>query len=554
MRQYINKCFNILNSQGIGLLLRRMHAHLKRRLADKKYVSRVILPSIEEMKGQSSHITEDGVLFSIIVPIYNTPVAYLRDMIRSCCEQTYGQWELCIVDGSDSIYEFLESFLKKAMASEPRIRYKRLNQNRGIAENTNIAFEMAKGDYFVLLDHDDMLHPAALYEYAKAIKKWGADFIYCDEAVFKEEISNVLAFHFKPDFSPDSLRGNNYICHLIAFSRGLYNITGGMRKEYDGAQDYDMVFRLTEQAKRIMHIPRVLYFWRSHSQSVAESIDAKQYAVIAGKRAVESHMERCALSGEVISSQVSPTIYKVRYDLLTNALISIVVWKQGVRGGSDKCLDFLKNKLVYSDYEIIIADVTWNISQAVKDCRGEYILFLDDDLEIISSDILEQMLMFAQRDDVGCVGAKIYNQKEMVYHGGIVFDRNELRYGNFHYGYPQDDMGYMGRLLYAQNFSAVSEKCMMISRENLERAGGNTEGCGIENYGLSLCAKLRQMDKLVVWTPDAEVICRNKSRVWHKGKRLLEMQGNQMIWGDDPYFNCNLECVSGAIIARCRQR
>jgi Glycosyltransferases, probably involved in cell wall biogenesis len=582
MRQYITKCMNILNAQGIVAFNRRFCAHIKRKIADKKYFKQEVLPSLCAVGEDNDRVRQFPPFFSIIVPLYNTPISYLIDMVRSCCSQVYRNWELWIVDGSDSDHEMIKEYMEKLVVSDRRIRYQKIEKNRGIAENTNIALKMAKGEYFLLLDHDDMLHPRALYEYAEVIQRQEADFVYCDEMVFRGKIKNIIAFHFKPDFAIDNLRGNNYICHLAAFSRNLYEKAGGMRKEYDGAQDYDLILRLAEQAENIIHIPRILYFWRSHGQSVAGNMDAKKYAVMAGKRAVESHLERCHLTGTVHCSEAAPGFYQVKYDILESAMISIVVWKKEGMSGFGEWLAAVTRKLSYPNYEFVVicsaeegAEFVWEqetkhlvrvasqsgngeegarmLNKTAKVCRGEYLFFLDSEIEILSSDCLEQMLMYVQREDVGCAGAKIYHENGTVYHGGIVFDRKKRHYNYFHYGYGKDDVGYMGRLVYAQNFMAVSTDCMLISKETFWRVGGFSEMYSIKNCGIDLCRKLRQINQLIVWTPHAEMIRHDRGARDGRMKytdisrfRVLE-DVDEM---EDPYYNKNLECQFGAIIAK----
>ena len=267
-----------------------------------------------EREAQAKDCGEDAPVFSIAVPVYNTPEAFLREMIRSVKAQSWPGWELLLADGSDAEHAGVRAVCEAEAAGYSRIRYRKLESNGGISENSNAALEMASGDYIVLLDHDDLLVPSALWEVARAIRETGADFLYSDEAVFASpDPRKITEIHRKAEYSQEALLRSNYICHLTAFRRDLLRKTGGFRKEYDGSQDHDLFLRLTDAADRVEHIPKALYFWRSHEGSVAGSIGAKQYAVDAGIRAVRDFLlERRGVRAEVKSSEECATIYEIR--------------------------------------------------------------------------------------------------------------------------------------------------------------------------------------------------------------------------------------------------
>ena len=258
--------------------------------------------------------------FSILVPLYNTPIRFLRKMIASVQAQTYANWELCLADGSDSRHSRVGRIMHRMAQRDARIVYQKLEKNGGISENTNACLDMASGDYIALFDHDDLLHPAALYEVMCELQKSNADFIYTDEMIFKSpRLRNVVSIHYKPDYSPDTLLGFNYICHLSVFSRTLLDRVGRFDSRYDGAQDHDLILRLTEQAEHIVHIPKVLYYWRAHSRSTASGADKKNYAAQAGCDAVTAAIERAGRRATVESAcRELPTLFRIRYELQQN--------------------------------------------------------------------------------------------------------------------------------------------------------------------------------------------------------------------------------------------
>ncbi len=271
-------------------LMRKVRSKIQERKNMKRHGT-ASFPTPEEAKAQRETVFEHKVKFSILVPLYNTPEKFLTDMLDSVKNQTYENWELCLADGSDHEHAYVGEICAKYKAEDSRIVYHVLDHNYGISGNTNECLKLASGDYIGLFDHDDILHPAALFEYAKAINETGADYIYCDEITFEgDSIDHMIVLHFKPDFAIDNLRGNNYICHFSAFSRELLDEAGVFRSAYDGSQDHDMILRLTTKARKVYHVPKALYYWRSHKASVAQDINAKTYAVDAAKRAVHDHI------------------------------------------------------------------------------------------------------------------------------------------------------------------------------------------------------------------------------------------------------------------------
>lgn len=516
-------------------------------------------------------------------------------MIESVRAQTYADWELCMADGSDAKHGEVERVCREYAEKDSRIRYRSLEENRGISGNTNACLEMVTGDYIGLFDHDDLLHPAALHEVMRAIEDTGADFIYTDEAVFTGAGRRITSVHFKPDYAPDNLRANNYICHFSVFSAALLKKAGMLRPEYDGSQDHDLVLRLTEQAACIAHIPEILYFWRAHIGSVAQDIASKGYAAEAGKRAVEAGISRAGFSAKVSSSAVFPAIYQIEYELVSRPRMSILLpVRESARARA--CLASVLKNSSYPNYEIcLIVDeggaedifALFQSNRAVRVCRvpanclyparvnlaarqavGEYLIFLDENVEIITPDWMEQLLMYTQRKDVAAVGPILYTEDNRIKDCGLILGYGwEGVAGNPFEGLPKGTIGYMGRLAYAQNCSAISTACMMVRADLFLTAGGMDERFSDQYCGMDLCLKLQEKGYLIVWTPYAEMRCKTKEKKKsrhetekQKTKRKAERELFCSRWqkaleAGDPYYNPNFSLTPPgfSVVPRIKQ-
>ena len=493
------------------------------------------LRSKEELKKERETKFSKNIKFSILVPLYNTPQNFLKEMIDSVVAQTYGNWELCLADGSDDKHKEVETICRKYAKKDARIVYKRLEKNMGISGNTNACMDMATGDYIALFDHDDLLHPSALYENMKVIEGENADFIYTDELTFEGNLEHVITKHFKPDFCIDNLRANNYICHFTVFKASLLEKSGKFNHEYDGSQDHDMILRLTEQAQHIVHIPKILYFWRSHPNSVAADINSKTYAIDAGKRAVKAHVLRNGMDAEVESSPAFPTIYRIKYKLDKNSKVSIIIPNCNHKDDLERCINSIRNKSTYENYEILIVEnnsteseifdyyeelkkyknikvLRWskefNYSAinnfAVKHATGEYLLFLNNDIKVIEKDWIQELMMYAQRKDVAAVGAKLFYEDDTIQHAGIILGMGAHGVaGHGHYRCSKDNVGYMGRLYYAQNVAAVTAACMMMRKSVFEEIGGFEEAFVVAFNDVDLCMKALKAGYLNVMNPFA---------------------------------------------------
>ena len=311
-------------------------------------------PALEELEHQRKKKWKNPPLISVAVPAYRTPPVFLEEMIRSLQEQTYPYWELCIANASPG-EEGMTEVLSRYAREDSRIRVKELPENLGIAENTNQAFAMASGEFAGLLDHDDLLAPQALYRVAQAILEEGADVVYTDEDKVTTDLSEHFQPHFKPDFNLDLLRSNNYITHFFVVRRTLVERVGGFRKEFDGAQDYDFIFRCVEASRKTVHIPEILYHWRTHKASTADNPASKMYAFEAGRRAIQAHLARSGVKGTV-SSTKDLGFYRVEYPVQGEPLISVLIPNRDQKETLEKCLNSIWDKTTYSNYEILVVE------------------------------------------------------------------------------------------------------------------------------------------------------------------------------------------------------
>lgn len=529
---------------------------------------------------------EKAVTFSIVVPLYNTTESFLRDMIESVLSQTYLNWQLCLADGSDDAHRYVRQCCEEYAEAESRIAYRKLEKNLGIAGNSNACLEMACGDYVALLDHDDVLHPAALYEMANVIAECNADFVYTDEATFRSpNIEDVVFIHFKPGFAPDNLRANNYICHFSAFRRSLLNDAGWFRDGFEGSQDHDLVLRLTESATRIVHIPKVLYFWRAHPGSTAKDDAEKSYAGESGKKAVLSSLETAGIAARVENAKGAQTVYRCIYELTSTPKVSIIIPTCDHVDDLRTCLESVQEKSTYRNFEIIVVEnnsrelktfeyyetmlerwdnvklVLWdgpfnwsaiNNYGVRKSATGDMILLLNNDIEVIAPNWLEEMIMYAQRRDVGCVGAMLYYPDDTIQHAGVLVGAGGQLVSHAFADVTRGEVGYARKLCYAQNMSAVTGACMLMRREVWDEMGGCDENYPVNFNDIDLCMRIREAGYLVVWTPFAELYhyeskSRGKDNTPAKRARAeaekarLEDRWAAELAAGDPYYNPNLD-------------
>ncbi len=534
----------------------------------------------EKLKRQREHRFKNAPLISIVVPAYRTPEAFLRQMIESVIAQSYENWELCIANGSPED-ETVHRVLSEYAGKDVRIKYRDLRQNLGIAGNTNAAFEMASGAFVGLLDHDDLLAPNALYEIVSVITQDDTvDAVYTDEDKVRTDLSEHFQPHFKPDFNIDLLRSNNYICHFFAVRRSLMERVGGFRTEFDGAQDYDYIFRCTEQARRTAHVAEILYHWRVHEASTADNPASKMYAFEAGKRAIEEHLKRCGETGEV-SLRKDLGFYRVKYPVQGSPLVSVLIPNRDQSGTLKTCLESLK-KTAYPNYEVIIIEnnsteeqtfsyyeelksdpkvrvVRWeqkgfNYSAlnnfGAKSAKGEYLLFLNNDIEAIKSGWMEELLANCQRRNVGIVGAKLYYPDDTVQHAGTIVGLGGIA-GHAFIHLPRARSGYLHKASLQMDLSAVTAACMMMKRSVFDSIGGFEEKLAVAFNDVDLCLRTVQAGYLVVYNPEAELYHHeSKSRgAEDSEEKVRRFQGEiefmrtrwiQILKDGDPNYNKNL--------------
>lgn len=581
IRQY-SRVKNCGNLRGI---LAKIRYKQREKEAMKRYGTDSF-PSPEEAEKQRNTQFPRMVKISILVPLFNTPENFLREMIESVTAQTYENWELCLADGSDQEHAYVAEVVKEYEKQDGRGRivYNKLSKNGGISENTNECLKLATGEYIGLFDHDDLLHPTVLFEYVKAINEKNADYLYCDETTFKSgDLNKMLTMHFKPDFAIDNLRANNYICHFSVFDRKLLDGTELFRSRFDGSQDHDMILRLTDRAQNIVHIPKLLYYWRSHPGSTAAGLSAKPYTVAAAKGAVADHLRRHGFEHfQITSTRAFDTIFKIRYQILGSPLISIIIANKDHVEDLSRCVSSVLEKSTYENYEIIIVEnnsqdaktfayyeelqanekirvITYeggfNYSAVnnlgVSKARGEYVLLLNNDTQVITVNWMEELLMYAQREDVGAVGAKLYYGDKTIQHAGVVLGLGAHRTaGHSHYGQHRDNLGYMGRLCYAQNVSAVTGACLLVKKELFLEVGGLDEGFAVSLNDVDFCIKLRQKGYLNVFTPFAELYHfesrsrglddqGEKAERYNRESEKFREKWKEVLEAGDPYYNPN---------------
>ncbi len=589
-KDIISKNRRVLNLCIVGkCLLRKGPKAAKQKYLQLYKTTEMLSPkdnkiSKERRSNEEKRKFDKTIKFSILVPLYNTPQEFLTEMIESVLNQTYKNWELCLADGSDKEHEFVKNYCLNLAKKDKRIVYKQLETNGGISENTNACIEMSSGDYIALFDHDDVLHPSALYKYMEVICDRDADFIYCDEDKFSKLGQGFYDQYFKPDFAPDNLRANNYICHFTVFKKTLLEKTGGFRKAFDGSQDHDLVLRLTEQAENIVHIHEILYHWRISDASVASDPYAKPYTIEAGKNAVREHLSRVGLKGTVESLPIHPNMYRIRYEIKGEPLVSILIPNYNHADDLDKCLMSIINKSTYKNYEIIIIENNSNEETfkyyetlkkypqikvvvyktdkfnysainnfGVKYANGEHLIFLNNDVEIISDNWIEEMLMFSQREDVGIVGAKLYFEDDTIQHAGVVLGIGGVA-GHIYSGHPRSTPGYFGKAVMANNYSIVTFACAMMKRSVFDEVEGLDETFEVAFNDVDICMRVREAGYLNCWTPFAELYhYESKSRGSDtEGEKQIRFMGEIKRFRDrwekeleagDPYYNKNLTLI-----------
>ena len=503
-------------------------------------------PTKEELMRQREVEFSVQPLISIVVPTYQTPIPFLKDMIDSVRKQSYEKWELCIADGSlngdenDTKVIRVREELNRYSMEDKRIKVVYLEENQGIAENTNQALALATGAYIGLFDHDDMLTPDALYEIVKAINDYDYDVLYTDEDKISEDSHDYKKPVLKPDYSPELLCANNYITHFFVAKKSIVDRLGGFRKEYDGSQDYDFIFRCVELAKKVGHVSKVLYHWRMHGGSVAGDPTSKMYAYDAGKKAIQSHYERVGIQANVEHME-RLGLYHTEYKMIKQPLISVIIYGEDDEK-KKRCSEWFKRK-DYSNLEIL-ASAGINVEEInalAEKARGSYLFFVSENLESVERDALQQMAGVLQIQNVGAVSGKVIGRKHTVEDVGVVFRTNgDLCKAN--YGIGACDYGDMFRAKVMSNYSILSLNCFMTHNNTFEKLGRFNKHFSLSFAAADYCLKLRMhgkrcvMQASTVWESKGSMKTgmindEERERFYEEWQEVLRM--------GDSYYNSN---------------
>ena len=519
---------------------------------------------------------------SIVVPLYNTKKEYLEELINYIRMQTYINWELCLADGSETENDYINEIIK----IDSRIRYKFIGRNLGISENTNEALKMVTGEYVVFMDHDDLIQVHTLTRIVSVLNNDKTiDFIYSDEDKIYD---NKIRFepHFKPDFSLEMLECTNYITHLVCAKKTLIDEVGLLKSEYDGAQDFDYVLRLTNKAKNIYHIPEILYHWRVAENSTAKDIELKPYAIDAGKNVLNNYSKEIYDGKmEALDCPEVPGVYKIKFKVIGNPKVAIIIPNKDNINILDRALKSIIKLTTYNNYKIFIVennsteqstfdyykelkikyenvDVLYYkekefnyskiINYGVKNISDdfEYILQLNNDVKLLTPDWLEQMVGLMQKTGVGAVGARLYYEDMTIQHAGIAYGIQGTA-GNLFVNLTKGRHAYLGMEAMLRNVSAVTGACLMTSKRMYEDVGYMNEDLAVAFNDVDFCLKIREKGYRVVYNPWVELIhYESKSRGYEdteEKKKRFENEKNkfQNIWkkvldeDKDPYFNIN---------------
>lgn len=580
----VKKGFSYLKKYGMKDFAVRVSERFARQEVDYDKWFKAHEINEAQMQQQRTKVWEDAPLISIAVPLYRTPEVFLRQMIESIQAQTYENWELCIADGSGSD-EMPGQIIAAYAKDDKRIQYQKLEENRGIAENTNAAFLMCKGEYTALMDHDDLLSADALFEIATAITKQPRpDMVYTDEDKVSADLTEYFQPHFKPDFSLDLLRSNNYICHFLVIKTALLRAVGGEDDRFAGAQDYDLILRIAEQAETIAHVPKVVYHWRVHENSTADNPLGKDYALAAGRQAIEAHLKRCKEKA-VVSETKYRGFYRVKYEVIGNPLVSIIIPNKDQAAMLKRCLESIKEKSTYQNIEIIVVennsteDATFRFYEEIDgkngvrvvywdrefnysainnfgaaQAKGEYLLLLNNDITVITPDWIEEMLANCQRNNVGITGARLYFPDNTIQHAGIVVGMGGSA-GSMFVGMKRDLTGYMHKAMIQQNLSTVTAACLMVKRTAFEQVKGLDENLAVAFNDVDFCLRIREQGYLVVYNPNVEMYhyesktrgyedTEAKKQRFEREKEYLKKQHPKIMEQGDMYYNKNLSLVT----------
>ena len=591
MKELMGYAVQLTKDEGLGTMLVRGAGFFKRRFFGKKArylpAKKVLEAQRAEMAGKMAE-TCGLPSISILTPLYNTPEKYLREFLDSFVNQTAPNGQLCLADASDAEHGYVEKIVLEYQQKNQRIVYKKV-ENKGIAANTNAAETLATVEYLALADHDDILAPHAMYAMGKAIlllrqQDKPDGFLYSDEALFSKSIQRPTVAHFKPDYAPDYLLCCNYICHLAVFKRELYEAFGGERPECDGSQDHDLFLRLIEKVGGAAHVPQVLYYWRVHSGSTSGGTDAKPYVAEAAKKALRDHLTRTGREGAV-EDGLFPSTYRVKWKIEGTPKVSILIPNKDHTDDLEKCLHSIWTKTEWDNYEVIViennstdpktfdyykeAEKRYDGLKVVqypekgfnfsginnfgrKFASGEYLLLLNNDVEVVNGDWLTELLrQCAHPDGAAICGAMLYYPDDTLQHAGVITGLGGYA-GHSHKYKKRGGSGYLFRAATVQDFSAVTGACLLVKTSVWDEVGGLDEKFAVAFNDVDFCLRVRDAGCRIAWTPYAELIhYESKSRggdekdpakaarFASEQQRLYQIHSKENIL-DDPYYNPNL--------------
>lgn len=561
-----------VKKDGLFFAVKRTLVYLKRRHGGRRGR---FLPKGEQLLLQRKTDVTGWPKISVCVPVYNVSRHFFDELLASVVGQTYPNWELCLANASDEPENIVELVQKY---DDERIFCKKV-QNEGISQNTNRAAGMASGQYLAFLDHDDILSPDALFEFAQRIVKTEALFLYSDEALFEEDYTRPTAAHFKPDYSPQYLLNLNYIAHLAVVRKDIFYKVGQLKKEFDGSQDHDLYLRVLEESKTAVHIRRVLYYWRQHQDSTSTGIEAKPYVSDAAKSAIEEHLQRKEIRAKVLDGRF-PSTYKVDYAIRGLPLVSVIIPSHEHVPDLDRCIRSLYSVTQYRNFEILVVENNsktvetfsyyQKLSKTYPECKvlvyegeesfnfsricnfgrqnakGDYFLFLNNDTEVINPAWMGEMLQLCQLEDVGVVGAILYYPDDTVQHAGVILGLGGYA-GHSHKYSEKATSGYMFRKAAVQELSAVTGACMMVKRKTFDAVGGFDAGFAVAYNDVDFCLRAKNRGYSVLFTPYAELYHHEsksrgadedgpaKERFEKEKEKLLERYGEDLL--NDPYYS-----------------
>ncbi len=486
-----SKIRGYIKDYGINYAVKKIYYRFEiKYIKGKKYCPFGI--SEEQRKVEEAYKSTKSIKVSIIVPLYNTPKEYLIQMLESVRAQTYYNWELCMADASENKYGYIEEIIKKYAVKDARIKYKHLDKNQGISINSNEAAKMASGEYMVLLDHDDMLHPSALYYVVKAIEKENAEFIYTDELSFDGTPNRVQSINFKPDFSWETFRYNNFICHLAAFKREMFEDVGGFSKECEGAQDYDLFFKLFEKTDKIVHIQKVLYYWRVYQDSSASGIDAKPYIIDAGIKAIEGHLNRKKIEyDDIVPEYGHGPFYRVNYKITDRKRVKIYAQDEALKESLSE--EIVQNERYTIDVDIvksknIIAELKKE-DELVYDiiilARSGYKMYFNKNGGY--NGLVEELIRCLETDENQVVSNTLINEKGRYENAGWSYNigwKDNVR--PICKNVPVNESGYMNRLHFRQTVSLL-DGSMLAMKKDIFVKWYEKKGCSGHSFDIFSC-------------------------------------------------------------------